>query len=300
MEMDFFTNQTTDNSQPFQSSPQKFSNSFLIDLQDIGDWEIKTKRESNYDGLRLPLAKKTKSSTVIDSSVRDAEKRALEEIGTVNWVGRLHEYRMTRLIDNQKVDPEYIEDSNYSLSFPRFSCAVMIPEDPQRFGGGHDSITFAAKKPAKQFAAKKAVDWLIANNFMPADGSVRFPKSKFSSRCNPQSYMSPGSVSYTAQVPTLCHRLGFCLPRYIIEPLAPGSPLYNAHADFGADPRIDGPVGIVRNIYGKKKAKEEVAKIIVPFMKNIEKLRLSGSHHTSYQTPHQTPRRYEGRKGRLV
>lgn len=293
MELDFFTRQNTGaSSNSFHEPAEKLRNSFLIDLQDITDWELQAKKENSLDALRQPLAKKTKSCIVVDASVKAAEKQALEEIGSVNWVGRLHEYRMTRLIGNQKVVPEYIEDSNYSLSFPRFTCAVLIPEDPQQFGGGQDAITFAAKKPAKQFAAKKAIDWLIANNYMPADGSVRFPKPKPSSRCNLNSPLSPGVISYAAQVPLLCHRLGFCVPRYIIEPISPASPLYNAHADFGNDPRIDGIVGEVRHIYGKKKAKEEVAKIVVPFLKNIERLRMS--------TPPNLIKRVEGPQGKHI
>jgi len=49
----------------------------------------------------------------------------------------------------------------------------------------------------------------------------------------------------------------------------------NGYADFGTDPRIDGKVGEVDNVYGKKNAKDAVAKIVLSFLKDIERQRLA-------------------------
>lgn len=172
---------------------------------------------------------------------------------------------------------------------PRFTCTVLISESAEHFG--HSTIgfstkivSFSNKKLAKKYAAKKAVDWLIENNHMPADGSVKFPKPSppppapnVKSRPTTPTPRdnSTQPTSYSARVPEICQRLGFNPPRYDITPALPNTPLWNGYADFGSDPRIDGKVGEVKNVFGKKNAKEEVAKIVLLFMQDIERQKMA-------------------------
>lgn len=139
---------------------------------------------------------------------------------------------------------------------------MQIPECTHLLGNTQDPTTFGAKKRAKQFAAKKVIEWLISNNYMPADGSVRFPNP-------PEASASTHTTqdTITAQVPVLCARLGFMCPRYVIEPISPCASIYNGYADFGSDPRIPDHIGHVYNIYGKKNAKLEIAKQVIAFLK---------------------------------
>jgi hypothetical protein len=53
-------------------------------------------------------------------------------------------------------------------SIIRFAFAVEFAESPQQFGGAN--LSFSNKKDAKQWAAKKALDWLIGNNCMASTG----------------------------------------------------------------------------------------------------------------------------------
>ena len=142
-------------------------------------------------------------------------------------------------------------------------------------------LSFSNKKAAKQYAAKQAIDWLIENKHMPDNGAVKFPKSvplpQVKKVRTPDVIVPPStpknSVSWASQVPDLCHRLGFHIPTYRLDRPIPSAPLWDAYADFGGDPRIDGRVGVVTGIYGQKKAKEESAKEVVSFLKDIERQR---------------------------
>lgn len=63
-----------------------------------------------------------------------------------------------------------------------------------------------------------------------------------------------------------CPTLGLSPPTYRIEddPSAPA--LYSGSAFFAAGSDVSGPVGSVRNVYGKKNAKEELAKQVLRFL----------------------------------
>ena len=170
-----------------------------------------------------------------------------------------------------------------SFILTRFACTVAIYESSQPFGNG---MSFSKKKNAKQYASKKAIDWLIKNDFMPADGSVKFPKAhplpvvKTIEQVQLANLSPAGiskaapSVSYASQVPELCIRLGFGMPTYKITKHSENLSLWNGYAHFGSDPRIDGKIGEVRSVYGKGNAKEQIAMEVLSFLKNIERQRV--------------------------
>ena len=111
---------------------------------------------------------------------------------------------------------------------------------------------------------------------MPADGSVKFPKVPQAQALR-QAATSPSGEpklkSIAAQVPELCVRLGFNIPTYKTHQPLPPTPYYNMYADFGGDPRIEGRVGEVFNIYGQKNAKEKCAEAVLSFLKDVERQR---------------------------
>jgi hypothetical protein len=159
----------------------------------------------------------------------------------------------------------------------------VIVESPEKFG---DHVSFGNKKDAKKYAAKKAIDWLIANNYMPSDGSVKFPKPptpvQVAQPRKPKS-VSPSEPSiptdgtpttkYTSKVPGLCTKLGFPPPRYeITRANAADHSFWNGYANF-SDTRIEGRVGRVFNVWGKTNAKEQCAEIVYSFLKDIERQR---------------------------
>lgn len=172
----------------------------------------------------------------------------------------------------------------------RHTCIAIIPESVQKFGEG---FSFSNKKNAKKYASKKAIDWLITHNYMPADGTVKFPKVQQLPQLPPKpntsvpplavSVPSPAASissdaaktkSWASQVPELCTRLGYDIPTYEITKTSETEAFYSGYAHFGGDPRIVGKFGPVQNVYGQKRAKEEIAKELVSFLKDIERQRL--------------------------
>ncbi|KAE9368600.1 hypothetical protein N431DRAFT_494026 [Stipitochalara longipes BDJ] len=225
----------------------------------------------------------------IDAKALEAEKIAREEIGGENWYGRLIEYRNAHPVTAPSGAPPTgappgLDCKESILKFSgllRFAYTIEIAESPQQFGGA--AQTFSNKKDAKQYAAKKAIDWLIVNNHMPTDGSVRFPKPpppvqvvqpqerKSLSLLDPGASLE-GSIKYATLVPTLCGKLGFGPPRYEIEK-AGNTAFWNGYAFFPGNPIIDGKVGEVFNVFGQKNAKEEIAEVVYRFLKDIERQR---------------------------
>ncbi|TVY85560.1 hypothetical protein LSUE1_G000061 [Lachnellula suecica] len=269
-----------------------------IQIESIEAWEDRERERQEEESEKKILAQRLKGppatkklKPTLDLDALAAEQAALEEMSTTNWVGKLQEYRNVNP-DTGVVDPAYTEsESPVAPGNPRFSVAVAIKESSQWFGG--ESVLFRGKKDAKKYAAKQAIDWLIANNHMPGDGTVKFRKlqqpqlpSKPTTSASPASFTSTSvsessepakdkTESLASQVNPLCHRLGFNTPQYWWNPdVKP--PFYSGYAHFGNDPRIEGKIGVIKNVYGSKTAKEEIAKELVSFLKDIERQRLEG------------------------
>jgi hypothetical protein len=217
----------------------------------------------------------------VDFIALKIEQQTVEEIGTTNWTGKLtgEAYCFNTVPRNRTDDPieyraahpiasdglKYLDQILGDSRSPRFGCIAVIAETSNQFGAG---VSFSNKKAARQYASKKAVEWLIANEKMPADGSVRFPKVVQSP---PPNAPKPTGNTYASQVPSLCFKLGFNPPAYKFVENVPGTALYDAWADFGHDVRVDGKVGEVFGVYGKKRAKEEVAENVIGFLRDVER-----------------------------
>ena len=145
-------------------------------------------------------------------------------------------------------------------------------------------MIFMKKKDAKQYAAKLAIEWLIANEHMPADGRVSFSKSraqpaakipKLDADSSPGTALSASptrggnGASVGQQVAELATRLGFCPPTYVITPHQEFSSVYSGYAHFDGDPRVSGKVGEFVEIYGRKRAKEACAKEVLTFLESM-------------------------------
>ncbi|KAL3425981.1 hypothetical protein PVAG01_02772 [Phlyctema vagabunda] len=253
---------------------------FISIDEGIKQWEDQEKldaqlaREQNLalsQGKPVPGVKAVKKGDDADLvAARAAEAVAKEEMGEKsNWIGKLTEYRAAHPKENGLVFEE-TSITNSSVG-TRFRCAVRISESLQVFGGSN-TISFTTKKDAKKWAAKKAVDWLIGNGFMPKDGGVRFPTGKNKQPSTPTSSIAP-PPSAAAQVPDLCHKLGIILPSYKLEKAGNSENIYDGHAIFEGVPWIDGPVGEFEGIIGRKQAKEACAEKILSFLRDVQRQR---------------------------
>jgi hypothetical protein len=249
------------------------------------------------------------SNRTITFEALEAERAAREEIGNDNWVGKLLGLFISYVPIFNAAYSRYLEYRNaHPVAAPsgappngaipglsyneipitsgiiRFAYEIEIGETSQLFG--RTTLSFSNKKDAKQYAAKKAIDWLIANNHMPSDGSARFQKPpppvpmpqpkkrKSDSPSAPGTSSGEGVIKYASLIPPLCGKLGFGPPQYEIARTKDDDlPFFNTYALFPGNPIIEGKVGEVFNVYGQKNAKEECAAIVYSFLKDIERQR---------------------------
>ncbi|OCK84527.1 hypothetical protein K432DRAFT_288747 [Lepidopterella palustris CBS 459.81] len=190
-----------------------------------------------------------------------------------NWIGILQEFA----ISVGDPSPTYTE---YQIG-NSFSCETEIPERPGHVFGGKSQI-FANKKGARFNAAREAVEWLRAEGFFPESGPVRKKKANGN---NPGSSTSgEGKIdttggSYAQKVAALALTLGLLTPEWRFAPPDPRAPGFcTVAAYFPHSPNHAGPIGEVRHVFGKKAAKEECAKKVLTYLKDLERERTEFAH----------------------
>jgi hypothetical protein len=234
-----------------------------------------------------------------------ADKKA-KEAGP-NWVGLLlgmyctylllltsHSYLKTPLTSISEFQracssPQALY-TDYSLG-TRFSCLVTIEgltSHPQPFGS--TTALFSSKKAARQHAASCVVDYYKAQGLWPenvaAAGGIKkkkvvqappAPKARKSSdsASADNTPVSPGGMSYPQQAAQLSTALGLGTPEWRFHPEDPAAPGFlNASCFFKSGGQHEGPIGEVRNIFGKKRAKEECARLTVEYLQGVKEQRM--------------------------
>ena len=80
--------------------------------------------------------------------------------------------------------------------------------------------------------------------------------------------------TYTQKVNDAYGLLGLGVPHYVLEAASNLTPsFFNGHASFPTDPGLPKEIGEVRNIFGKKNAKEEIAKGVWEVMQKLAEKR---------------------------
>ena len=68
--------------------------------------------------------------------------------------------------------------------------------------------------------------------------------------------------------------LGLQSPQYLLEAASDLAPnIFNGHASFPNEPGLPMEIGEVRNVFGKKNAKEEIAKGVWEVLRNLAEKR---------------------------
>jgi hypothetical protein len=237
-----------------------------------------------------------------------------------NWVGLLTGrstiFSPPPLISIPPINPPYTE---YQQAHPRhpsplyhesspslnlYTCLITLSERPSGSPPLGDPRTiFNRKKDAKQYAAKLAIEWLVANGYMPDDGNVSFPKvrplqpqsasisASASANNNPANAASSSSTpasasastparpasspteSFPQRVAMLCTSLAISPPTYKLVPHSEFPAMYSGYAVFENSPLVIGKVGEFHNVHGKRNAKEVCAEKVVGFLEGIVKAR---------------------------
>ncbi|KAI9876999.1 MAG: hypothetical protein M1830_005065 [Pleopsidium flavum] len=191
-----------------------------------------------------------------------------------NWVGMLAEFYTTT---SPTTSPTYISFA-LGTTNPLYASECTIDEHPASTFGGRN-LSFPNKKAAKANAAKEAVLWLRANGYMSSvAGNNKKRKAKVGGMeaiiaevKNPDK-----EKSWAAKVTDLCIHLSLQPPTYQLTPSPLAQSMYSGGACFTHDPLIKSPVGEVRNVFGKKNAKEACAERVVEFLMELGRGREGG------------------------
>ncbi|KAI9771174.1 MAG: hypothetical protein M1840_002525 [Geoglossum simile] len=206
-----------------------------------------------------------------------------------NWVGMLQGGAPRSLLYISQAGPQLLSTNKFTEYYdgrdnacPRptytefavgnlFACEVVIDQcSSSPFGGRYS--TFSNKKAAKTNAAREAVQWLTENNSMGPQGPAR--KKRKSGAVMPESGTTVEInrvTNFTQKVNALCPKFGLSPPEYRLSSDPRSESMYSGAAYFN-DPILPSePIGDVRNVYGKKKAKEEISKAVLAFLKEWAK-----------------------------
>jgi hypothetical protein len=193
-------------------------------------------------------------------------------------------------------------------STPFWFCEIVLEKYPEKkFGGTEVEKGNTSKKVVQKMAAKEAVLWLRSEGLMSEVDSKPTAKAK---RTNMEitvdeirnmanapkasaNTLQNTEKSAAAQVVStycssfnqgldmqlifslvgLCNLLGLQPPQYTLIQSAHtprGEVFWNGYATFSHAPELDGPIGQVDSVCGKKTAKEEISKNVVERLQKLE------------------------------
>jgi hypothetical protein len=175
----------------------------------------------------------------------------------------------------------------------RFTCIVNIDSDGSLSESFGDLKSLhMSKKAARQDAARHAVEHFKAQGHWPEDfsdvGGIRKKQKaqlhqpelvsstsvSADSRHSSIASSTPGT-SYAQQVARLAVILSLPTPEWRYTPSLLDRDFYTVQCFFnGAGPH-QGPVGEVRNVFGKKKAKEECARLTLDYLREVHAHRMA-------------------------
>ncbi|MCJ1378906.1 hypothetical protein MMC17_002005 [Xylographa soralifera] len=182
-----------------------------------------------------------------------------------NWVGKLLEFSA---LNPDQPAPTFTDFASGNA----FACECRVVQREGAPFGGAD-VLFASKKAAKAHAAREAVQFLIRSGELEADGSVRKKRKKVGGGAvRAEEEGRQGEKSWGERVVDLCATLNLHLPTYRLaanDPIAPN--IYSGAAHFESEPLLRAPVGEVRNVFGRKNAREECARGVVAFLEGVRR-----------------------------
>lgn len=192
---------------------------------------------------------------LINSMPSLVAKPAADAESKVNWIGKLLEYHNSISPTQGPIYQEYAVGAS-------FACTCTIPGHPNPFGS--TATVFPSKKAARMNAAREAMKFLITAGLTEPDGSLRTKKkAKLGTavRIEKDRLGVKKDTTFAQRVNDICPILGLTAPEYRITALSADAPnMVSGAAYFRSEPSFPKPLGEVRNVYGKKNAKEECAK----------------------------------------
>ncbi|KAF2638357.1 hypothetical protein P280DRAFT_491786 [Massarina eburnea CBS 473.64] len=205
----------------------------------------------------------------------------------VNYVGQLLEFQRS----TASPQPTY---ADYQLG-TAFTCLITIDNNndtttttttPSTFG----SLTgpyFSSKKAARHNAARLAVTHYKTQGLWPdsstSAGGIKKPKKSLPPPQSPTTSPSTTTTttdpvpSYAHRVATLATTLSLPSPHWSYETCASTPGFHTVTCHFPSSTTAsghEGPIGEVRHIYGKKRAKEECARLTLEYLLAVREARM--------------------------
>ncbi|KAK7186919.1 hypothetical protein PSPO01_07048 [Paraphaeosphaeria sporulosa] len=239
---------------------------------------LKVLKQLESEG-KLERASKAKKQKMEHAQPEVIEK-GKEKMPVVNYIGQLLEFQ--RSIASPQ--PTYID---YQLG-QSFSCELTIDGHPDPFGSR--TTFFTSKKAARQHAASCAVAHFQAAGLWPKTAThlggikkVKSPPVPTSGSTIPTSLAStsssadnlPGASSYAQRAAHLATQLGLNTPEWRYAASSASAQGFHTVSCFfkNGGPHED-PNCEVRHVFGKKKAKEECARLVLQYLEGVREKRM--------------------------
>ncbi|KAF2623034.1 hypothetical protein BU25DRAFT_494675 [Macroventuria anomochaeta] len=220
---------------------------------------------------RVTKAGKTKKPNGEPAQQQPKQKEEPDE----NFVGQLLEFQRSTSAPH----PTY---TDWQLG-TRWACTLEIEGHDQPFGS-QDAL-FGSKKLARQYAASCAVFHFKSQGLWPEEftnvGGIRKRKPAANNSPSPCAdgrkanvASSTGGASAASQAAALAHLLNLNTPEYRYTHEKPSVPdVHTVSCFFRNGGAHEGPIGEVRNVFGKKKAKEECARLTLGYLTEVKRQR---------------------------
>ncbi|KAL8713370.1 MAG: hypothetical protein Q9220_002569 [cf. Caloplaca sp. 1 TL-2023] len=233
-------------------------------------WRNKKEAKEGLAELAVPVVREMAAAKRERSVTGEQEK---------NWVGMLLEYHNATDPTHTSPGATYTE---YALS-QLFACTCHIPHTPDTTFGS-PSTAFPSKRLARNAAAKEAVQHLMSLGELNPDGSPTKTQKKKHLKWGSGptvSFESGGGLevkrgaTYVGRVTELLPLLALPPPTYRFAPASASAPNMLSGAAYFADddPLLQGAIGEVRNVFGKKNAKEECARGVWEVLRTLAESR---------------------------
>ncbi|KAF2765694.1 hypothetical protein EJ03DRAFT_330773 [Teratosphaeria nubilosa] len=293
-----------------ETAPQCFAGSIKIGqavrIEDKGPFRSKKEAGEALATAALPLMQRFQlDNQQYENKAVAARKSIAEHLTRENWVGSLQNYVQAHV--RGYVVPDYT-DYEIKGNKPQFACTVTFPGAPGTPFGSTTEF-WPSKAEAKKAAAREAVLWLRSQGaVIPATQVLPNPPSKKRKHTEipPQVVEADGnstgltqaltdvdvnavtSDSLPQRVHSMVTFLGFSQPTWDTKPsLPPPGTLARDQSlggfvdmacvfvakDVEREPRLAGCIGEVKNVYGRKKAKEMCCLEVLRVLEGIKQSR---------------------------
>lgn len=171
----------------------------------------------------------------------------------------------------------------------RFACLLHLDGHAEPFGS-LESL-HSTKKDARREAARYAIEYFQAQGQWPEDvssaGGIKKKKKEAPSTTTTQPVVPPEATttptplpltstpSYAQQVAHLAATLSLSTPEWHYTPHPSDKDFHTVSCFFTRGGPHQGPIGTVRNVFGKKKAKEECARLTLEYLNEVHRQRIS-------------------------